>query len=443
MANSLDLIDTIVFVMLENRSFDHILGYLSLPPSNRADVEGLKGDSLWLAQYANPAAGGQSYGPAYLPNPDKKLVTDPPHERSNIATQLGAPMNGVYPMNGFVQSCPALDPDTQSPLVMGYYQAEEVPTADFFARHFTICDHWFASLPAGTQPNRLMSMSGYSDIDVNQDLLPSQKLVYQWLDEHNIRWKVYHDGIPFFTMMASDLEEQLFDGHFQSYNEFRIDNKSMAVKDFPQVVFIEPRYTNAPHLENPTDDHAPTPITFGQGFLKQIYSDLTANPDRWKRTLMVVTYDEHGGFFDHVSPPSTSPAAGKNYSANPFLTTGVRVPAFLISPLAEAGKVFSGAMDHTSVLKLIAQKFGNGSYSDAVDQRQIAGRPPADIAQALTLSTPRADIPLPDAQNVGFTPDNGPGTDPVAQAFQGAYGRLMQNQPNKMEARFPDLTQKF
>ena len=163
---ALDGIDTIVYVMLENRSFDHLLGYLSLPPSGRADVEGLRADPAWQARY-----GGRF---AHLTDAGQKLVTDPPHERPNIAVQLGAPASGVYPMNGFVQSCPAIDPVTQSPLVMGYYLAEDVPVADFFARQFTVCDHWFASLPAGTQPNRLMAMSGYSDIDVNGDLFPAR-----------------------------------------------------------------------------------------------------------------------------------------------------------------------------------------------------------------------------------------------------------------------------
>ena len=243
--------------------------------------------------------------------------------------------------------------------------------------------------------------------------------------------------------MLSDLDEQLFDGHFKNYNDFRSDNQSLSPEEFPQVVFIEPRYTNAPHIEDPTDDHAPTPITFGQNFLKRVYNDLTANPDRWQRSLLIVTYDEHGGFFDHVSPPPTNPTAGKNYAANPFLTTGVRVPSFIISPLVAPGTVFSQVLDHTSALKLLAQKFANGSYSDAVDARRINGQPPADIAQALTLAAPRADLPHPDAADLGFTSVQGPGTDPVAHAFKAAYTRLMRTHPAAMKKRFPELTRKF
>ena len=100
-------------------------------------------------------------------------------------------------------------------------------------------------------------------------------------------------------------------------------------------------------------------------------------------------------------------------------------------------------MDHTSVLKLIAQKFGKGSYSKAVDTRRIAGKPAGDIAAALTLNAPRTDIPMPDGQNIGFTSANGPGADPVAQGFKDAFDKLMEKQPNEMEKRYPELTRRF
>ena len=85
---------------------------------------------------------------------------------------------------------------------------------DFFARNYAICDRWFSSLPAGTQPNRLMSMSGFSMIDVNHDVLPEQELVYDWLTAHGVNWRVYHQGIPFFTMMLKWVDEILLSNHF-------------------------------------------------------------------------------------------------------------------------------------------------------------------------------------------------------------------------------------
>ena len=144
----------------------------------------------------------------------------------------------------------------------------------------------------------------------------------------------------------------------------------------PSVIFIEPEYADAP-MSDPNDDHPPARIAKGQDFVRSIYEIVTSNPGRWEKTLMIVTYDEHGGFFDHVPPPSL-PAT---INGHQLATTGPRVPALLVSPHVGAGQVFSESLDHTSVLQLIADRFGKGGgYSDAVTKRQEAfGR----IANAL------------------------------------------------------------
>jgi phospholipase C len=192
---------------------------------------------------------------------------------------------------------------------------------------FASANRWFAPVPTGTQPNRLMAMSGYTLNDVNQSLiLPRQKLVYDWLAENNIRWRVYHQGIPFFMLMDGWHLKVLTDSHFRNFEDFQNDIATESDDSYPQVIFIEPRYADAPHIEAPTDDHPPTPIINGQHFLLKIYSDLLGNPDRWSRTVMIVTYDENGGFFDHVSPLPivTQPPTPNKYPA--FLSTGPRVP---------------------------------------------------------------------------------------------------------------------
>ena len=125
-------------------------------------------------------------------------------------------------------------------------------------------------------------------------------------------------------------------------------------------------YSDGPH-KTPNDDHPPTGIKSGQTLLADLHSILTSNPARWAKTLLIVTYDEHGGFFDHVPPlPISSTIAGQHIA-----TTGVRVPAFLISPQVIPGSVFPGPLDHTSILQVIAERFGNGStYSPLVERRQ-------------------------------------------------------------------------
>jgi phospholipase C len=161
------------------------------------------------------------------------------------------------------------------------------------------------------------------------------------------------------------------DEHFRAYGDFQDDLNSD--EPLPQVIFIEPRYSDAPHFEAPCDDHPPSPITAGPNFLKRIYSDLITNWDRWLKTLMIVNYDESGGFFDHVKPLPivTNPRREATFRDSLFRTTGARVPAYLISPFVRPGQIYKENLDHTSVLKCIARRFGNGSYSEEVDSRPV------------------------------------------------------------------------
>ncbi len=324
---------------------------------------------------------------------------DPPHERSNIAAQLGAlQADGTFPMTGFVSAIPAAvsaDPATRR-LVADYFGSEQVPMSHFFAQNYTICDRWFASLPAGTQPNRLMSMSGFSMIDVNHDLLPDQYLVYDWLNDNKVTWRVYHQGIPFFTMMDRWIPEILLSGHFRSFDDLQGDLMNNPPDQLPQVIFIEPTYQDAPHLGFATDEHAPSGVSNGQEFLLQIYNAVTNSRVFWQGLLMIVDYDEHGGFFDHVTPPliPANPPAGATY-ADPFVSLGVRTPAYLISPYVQPGLVNHAVLDHTSVLKLIGEKFGKGgSYSALVD-----ARPVSSLSAVLDFANPIADPPPPPALN--------------------------------------------
>jgi phospholipase C len=378
-------IKTIIIVLMENRSFDHMLGYLSLPPFKRADVEGQSADPAWLGQFANPDA-GQTFQafhndqPYYLP-----AGFDPPHQRENVANHLGALASGQYPMNGFMGAIPqsvSVDPDHRR-LVMGYFGADEVPMNDFLAKNFTICDRWFCAVPSGTQPNRLMAMSGTSFIESNATPLPDQQLIYDWLDDHGVSWRVYHQGLPFFTMMLRWVPRILAGDNFRPFDQLKTDLESTPPGELPQVIFVEPTYGDAPHFGHSTDDHAPSGISNGQEFLMQVYNAVTSSLAFWKRSLTVICYDEHGGFFDHVSPPliGTNPPPGANYPD--FVSLGPRIPGFLISPYVKAGACVHNTFDHTSVLKLIGLKFGDGSYSDEVDGRQVE-----NLSAALSFDVP-------------------------------------------------------
>lgn len=318
---------------------------------------------------------------------------------------------------------------------MGYFTGEDLPTNHFFTQNFTVCDRWFASLPAGTQPNRLMAMSGQSLIDTNRDLLPDQLLVYDWLTQRGVRWRVYSEGIPFFILMRSQRKAILEGRNFRKFDNLAYDVVNEAEGTFPQVIFVEPRYTNAPHVETPHDDHAPSAVDGGQRFLMEVYAALTANPARWGKTVMIVAYDEHGGFFDHVSPPNVqTPAPNGEYAT--FLSTDVRVPAFVASPFVEPRSVFHESLDHTSILQFLGERFGGGHYSAEVDGRMAAGL--ESVSATLTLEDARQDIPSPPAVTQGFTTQATP-YDAVSLAFGKAFAELKEASPAEVARHFPKL----
>ncbi len=441
--------------MMENRSFDNLLGYLSMAPySNRGKVDGIQNDDAWKDQYANVYQ-GIKYRPFPLDDPYHAMDGDPPHERDPIALQMGAAVNGKFPLNGFVANYaqatehPTITQDHLPP-VMGYFSADQAPVTDFFARNFAICDNWFASLPAGTQPNRLMAMSGESNIDINHVPIPSQKLVYDWLDERQIPWRVYHEGMPFFALMPHWIPDILFDKNFRDLDQLSRDIEnidSASEEPFPQVIFIEPTYTDATHIGPSSDDHAPSAIKGGQEFLSTVYRKIAIeDPEFWKGVVMIVTYDEHGGFFDHVSPPAIQTTAPPGITYRNFETLGVRVPAFVISPFVEKQYVHKGLLDHTSILKFIAQKFDKrGSYSDSVDKRAVGS-----VLDVLTGSNPQQEAPAmlsldPYLQkektpNVGYTPTSNPDT-VIQKGFQDALHTVKNT--NNPKGKFADLLAVF
>ncbi len=442
-------IETIVFVMLENRSFDHVLGYLSTAAANPSlDVDGIRDDPAWLDAHANSYA-GERYAPHAL-GPGLQQMDDPPHDHAAIAVQIGSPSRpgAPPPMDGFVASYMTRRPPPADPsVVMGHYTGAAVPVFDFFARNYAVCDHWFAALPTGTQANRLMAMSGSSGILDNASVfLPDQSLIYDWLTTHGVSWCAYQwgDFLPFFSLMPRWLPEITTSlalsalggrGRFRRYARLREHWSGSA--PMPSVIFVEPEYTDGPHAA-PNDDHPPTGVASGQVFLADLYAILTSNPTRWRDTMMIVTYDENGGFFDHVPPLRI----GAKIGGFPIATTGVRVPAFVVSPQVAPGIPFTDPLDHTSFLQLVADRFNPGqSYSAEVGARQaklgrlstvLTQRPGGPVA-APSLSS-AATLGLI-AMNAGHAPSrhaDPAGVTQTAQAFDNAAAKMANDHPELM-----------
>lgn len=439
------LVDTIVVVMLENRSYDHMLGYLSLTTgANRPEIDGITSPAK--ASYQNVSQ-GQIYRPFAFK--DRGLATDLPHGRDLVKVQLDySATTGTYTMRGFVEAYRQLTgaatvPKKADP--MAFMDGPgSVPMMDLFAGQYTVCSRWFAPLPADTQPNRLMALSGFSTVDVTIAQPLDQPTVYEWLKSRGIRWRVYRSGLPFCTLLPR-LWDDILSDNFRSIRRLAADVQTETATQFPQVVFCEPAYGDSPISFGfqPNDDHPPLPVAPGQDFLRFIYQALTTNPARWSKTVVIVTYDEHGGFYDHVQPLAiqTAPPAGVNYP--PFASTGIRVPALVISPLVDPGKVYDKSMDHTSILQFIAERFGNNeAYSADVTARANAGI--QNVSATLTRGAPRQDIPKAPPQAVAvFAPaPPAPGAKtPNQQAFEQAAGEFLKARRAKALQLYPELAQ--
>jgi phospholipase C len=284
-----------------------------------------------------------------------------------------------------------------------------------------------------------MAFAGYTWIDRNRGLLlPAHDLVYDWLSARKVKWRVYHHGLPFFMMLENWCTRVVLDPKFRSFDSFGDDWRSESAKKFPQVIFLEPRYADAPHFEPPNDDHPPVPVAAGQQFLLRIFSDLMTNPERWSRTALIITYDEHGGFFDHVPPEAVRTDPPRFPGFIPFESTGVRVPGIIVSPFVEPGSVCHDRLDHTSMLKFLGAKFGGGNYTPIVD-----ARPVGDLTSAFTRSKPRTDLTVPGASvKSGFVPSQEP-SDAIPQAFKAAVMRAMKEKPAATREKFPELFSHF
>jgi phospholipase C len=442
---ALDQIQTVVIVVLENRSFDHVFGHLRMPEhGNRADVEGLQ-DPTRNPDYVN-FVGGEAFAP--FARADAPFPHDLPHGRNDVQLQLAAAASGRFSMSGFVE---AYVRDTQSrvqdPPPMGFLTPADVPMSGFLAREFVVCDHWFAPVPDDTFPNRCVAYSGETLIDDSKTrVIPVRPgaLLFDWLDERRVPWRVYHSGLSFFALY--DRPGLVLGDGFRDYRDLLRDQVKPPAAGDPRVIVVEPEYCDVPvHFGHaPNDNHAPLPIAPGEQFLREVYAALTANPARWQSTLLVVFHDEHGGFFDHVPPPRipTTPPPNALY-ATPFDSLGLRVPALVASPLVARGRAFNGLLDHTSVLQLIAQKFaGSPDYSAEVARRRAAGV--LSLAAVLDAGpgVARADVPAPPAdtptQAMLVPPARQPDTD-TQRAYADAGRRLLEVDRAQALDKFPEL----
>ena len=368
-----DPIRHVVLLMMENRSFDHMLGSFS------GVYPGLDG-----IDPANPrvnAAGGRDYRQAETQT--KQLLLDPMHEHADVMAQLANGNSGF--VADFAANYPASTPDDRRE-IMGYYPVGFLPGLHSLARDFAVCDRWFSSLPGPTWPNRFFALSGtssgrvlmpqgFSVPDLGRYFQQTQGTVFDRLSQADRSWKVYYCDFPSsWLLLRQLLPENLL--HYRPIDSFFEDVRDE--KSFPDFVFLEPKYFGA----DENDDHPPHNIIKGEKFIADVYNAIRSVPDLWNSTLLVVCFDEHGGFYDHVTPPPAVPPDGMTTEYT-FDQLGVRVPAILVSPWVARG-VEHTVFDHTSLLKYLTEKWGLGGLG-----RRVAAA--ASIGVALRETAPRTD----------------------------------------------------
>jgi phospholipase C len=453
--NLLPQVETILIVMLENRSFDHMLGHLSRPPISSA-VDGLH-DPLDDGEYDN-TFGSQAYAP--FPMRDGKLPSDLPHERDYVTEQLARRgTTDRFAMDGFVRAYYRFTPvnRTDRPEAMGFFPRDQVPVTSFLAQRFCVCDNWFAPVPTSTLPNRLMLLAGTTTVDATGSVLPPMAgtFLLDWLDRHGVSWRVYHAGSLSFLLLLGKIGVAL-GSNSRAFDQFAADFANESDGTFPKVVLIEPSYGDAPRFgPPPNDNHAPDAVAPGEAFLHDIYSAVIANPARWAKTVLVVTYDEHGGFFDHVPPLGVRqpPPEGAQFT-EPFTTTGPRVPGVVISPFVPVETPCHAPFDHTSILQLLAERFGAGptDYSPEVTARldQGIGSLSAVLSGPADATAPKPPDPPPTpAQPAGPYDRPGVYSQPVPagpatglkQAFVAAAVRLADQPGVRGDPRFRGIVE--
>jgi hypothetical protein len=244
---------------------------------------------------------------------------------------------------------------------MAYYPLDFLPALHRLGREFTICDHWFSSLPGPTWPNRFFALTGTSKGRVDMpddgthraDLLgyfqQDQDTIFDRLTEKGIHWKAYFHDVPQSWVLQHQRQPHNAARYFY-IREFFADARG-AVEDFPELCFIEPDFMGI----NENDDHPPHDIMKAERLIADVYNALRGNEGLWKSTLLVIFYDEHGGFYDHVQPPPAIPP-DEHTEEYDFKSLGVRVPALLVSPWVDRC-VETTVFDHTSVLKYLTKKW--------------------------------------------------------------------------------------
>jgi len=378
---------TMVFMMMENRTYDHVFG--------GRKIQGLGGNGLELGM-TQPDVNG-TLVPIYEPpvSVEELCANDPPHNwvRSHEQWNNGA-------MDGFLRAHQgAHSNNTALTEPMQFLTRAHQPVSWALADAYTTCDKWHAAVMGPTLPNRAYWHCATSvGLDNNDAVLEAffngvpVPSIYNRLNDKGVDWAYYYGSLPVVSLLGNagpfkvDLGPNDGTGHIRQFTKYSDDLfdpnggffKDAAAGKLPPVVYIDPFFFL-------NDDHPPAHPLRGQELIAAVYTAL-ANSPQWKNCMLVITYDEHGGFYDHVAPPTTMDDTLEKYGMPGFEQLGFRVPAMVVGPYVKQGYVSSVEYNHTSALKHIADAFdleplnvrmaAANNLMDCIDtDRMAAGRP--------------------------------------------------------------------
>ena len=333
--DTLPQIDHIVVVMQENHSFDNYLGMLG------------RGDGLTLDRRGRPKNTNPDPTGGYVRSFHETDTSQAGHVTQSWDASHLQYANGRN--DGFI------GPESSSDWSMAYYTGEEIPFYYSLARTFPLCDRYFCSVLAQTYPNRRFLLSGTAFGLIATDTssitgIPPNGTIFDRLDAHGISWASYATNVSTLYVISDIVKKN--PNRIKTIDQFHADAKSGSL---PAVSYVDPNILTGTE-ENPQD------LSLGEYFVSTVVGSLLNSP-AWDRTLLVWTYDEHGGYYDHVPPPPAIPpddippvlSATNQHGA--YDRYGFRVPTVVVSPYSKRDFVSHTVYDHTSVLKTIERKW--------------------------------------------------------------------------------------
>ena len=345
-------IEHVVLVAMENRSFDHILGWL---PHANGRQKGL----------SYPDKSGHRHHTFHLTDYQNCSYADPDHSYEGGRIQYDGGR-----CDGWLRAA------TNDLFPIGYYEAKDLSFLSHAAPGWCVCDNYFAAILAPTYPNRFYMHSAQTDRLDQSMTLSTLPTIWDRLAAAGIDGRYFYNDVPFTALWGFK-----YVGISYPYAEFLgLCDSGML----PQVSYVDPRFIDeASGTSN--DDHPHADIRNGEAFLNQVYSAVTNSP-AWQSTVLIITFDEWGGFFDHVPPP-LGPIPPGDAALGSDGRLGFRVPALIISPFARRRRVVGTPFDHTSVLKLIEWRWNLAPLT-------VRDANANNLAAALNFDEPKLDAPV-------------------------------------------------